>query len=86
MSGYVFEYKIKKYFLEVTENFEDTDITRVFIYVSKTLGKNLIEVMDFPYQTDKLTILNKVNDFLKEFERATSGELLEDPAIHHADE
>jgi len=73
MSGYSFSYKIyKKYIVDIFEHYEETDYTRVFIYRKNSVGKDLIEIMDFPTHTEKSVILDDAAVFINELEKLIS--------------
>lgn len=73
MSGYSFSYKIyKKYIVDILEHYEETDYTRVFIYRKNVIGRDLIEIMDFPTHTEKSVILDAASKFINELEKLIS--------------
>ncbi len=73
MSGYSFSYKIyKKYIVDILEHYEETDYTRVFIFRKNVIGRDLIEIMDFPTHTEKSVILDAASEFINELEKLVS--------------
>lgn len=73
MSGYSFSYKIyKKYIVDILEHYEETDYTRVFIYRKNVVGRDLIEIMDFPTHTEKAVILDAASKFINDLEKLIS--------------
>lgn len=73
MSGYTFSYKIyKKYIVDILEHYEETDYTRVFIYRKNPIGRDLLEIMDFPTHTEKSVILDDASAFINELEKLIS--------------
>lgn len=73
MSGYNFSYRIyKKYIVDIFEYYEDTNFTRAFVYRKNSIGRDLIEIMDFPPETDMEEVLERAGDFIKALERLLS--------------
>ena len=69
MSGYNYSYKIfRKYVVDIFEFYEETNFTRVFIYRKNSVGKDLVEIMDFPSNTERGDILNKAAEFIRALE------------------
>lgn len=69
MSGYNYSYRVyKKYYVDIFEYYEDTSFTRAFIYRKHSIGRDLIEIIDFPNETDKSHILEEAGKFIKELE------------------
>ena len=70
MSGHNFSYKVyKKYVIDIIEHYEDTSFTRAFIYKKNSLNKDLLEVIDFPNNTEKTYILEKASEFVNALEK-----------------
>jgi len=66
MSFYIFEYTLPKgYYLKVIDHYEDTKLTRAYLYKGRRYLQKLINVSDFEENTPKLEIISKSIDFLE---------------------
>lgn len=70
MSGYNYSYKVfKKYVVDIFEFYEETSFTRAFIYRKNPVGKDLIEIIDFPNGTERDEILKEAAKFIRSLEK-----------------
>jgi|GEM_PF-1803175 len=70
MSGYNYSYKVfKKYVVDIFEFYEETSFTRAFIYRRNSVGKDLIEIKDFPNGTERDEILKEAAKFITSLEK-----------------
>lgn len=64
MSVYIFEYTLpKKYFLRVVPHYEDTDLTRAYLYKTHNLFTKLVDIKDYNQNIGKLDIVKESIDF-----------------------
>lgn len=74
MSFYIFEYTLPKgYYLKVIDHYEDTELTRAYLYKGRRYFQRLVNVMDFEENTPKLEVVKsaiKFLDFLEEQSRS----------------
>ena len=76
MSFYAFEYNLPKgYFLRILPYYEETDLTRAFLYRGRRYGQTLIDVRDYPNDTPKLKIVEEAVDFIEELESRVNSEV-----------
>ena len=69
MSFFIFEYTLPKgYYLKVIDHYEDTDLTRAYLYKGNYFFQKLIDVNDFEKDTPKLEIVRKSIKFLGQLE------------------
>lgn len=64
MSFYVFEYTLPKgYYLKVIDHYEDTELTRAYLYKGRRYFQKLVDVSDFEERTPKIEIVKKSLEF-----------------------
>ncbi|WP_319370056.1 hypothetical protein [uncultured Ilyobacter sp.] len=65
MGGYSFSYNVyKNYIVDIFEFYEDTSFTRAFIYKKNYVGRDLVEIKDFPMGTEVDSILKESEKFI----------------------
>jgi len=76
MSFYIFEYTLPKgYYLKVIDHYEDTDLTRAYLYRGRRYFQKLVNVMDFEEHTSKLKIVEKSISFIELLEEQMNSRI-----------
>jgi len=69
MALYNFKYTLPKgYFLTISPRYEETNLTRAFIYKGRFSKAKLINVADYAKDTPKLEIVSESMNFIRQLE------------------
>lgn len=76
MSFYIFEYTLPKgYYLKVIDHYEDTNLTRAYLYKGRRYLQKLINVTEFEENTPKLEIIAKSIEFIEQLEEQMNSRI-----------
>ncbi|GLI56679.1 hypothetical protein PM10SUCC1_21930 [Propionigenium maris DSM 9537] len=76
MAFYTFEYTLPRgYYLKVIDHYEDTNLTRAYLYRGRRYLQKLINVTEFEENTPKLEIIAKSIEFIEQLEEQMNSRI-----------